>query len=303
MFISYYMGYESHILIWIKNVDILISRGHVLPVLYVSAICVVVMDKTLLKGLRVLELINELDGQALTIEQLAQQVGLTRSNMHRTLQSLSHAGYVYRDQASGGYRCTLKLFEMGARLLFSLDVRSLAAPFMRELADQTGESVHLSVLEGMDVVYIDKIDSPQPIRAYSVIGGRAPAYAVATGKAMLSFQPADYLVQYQSALQQHTASTHIDLAFLRNEFRQVQVRGYAENHGEWRDGVGGLAAPLFNGLNKVVAALGISGPLDRLSSETMKKMAPLVLHSAQALSSQLGYQGEYFDLPKERDNE
>lgn len=140
------------------------------------------MDKTLLKGLMVLEAVTDVDNPPRTIDALAARVGLTRSNTHRTLQTLIHAGYVIKDDEGGGYRGAVRLFELAARQLAQLDVRKLAAPYMRTLADQTGETVHLSVLDGFDVVYVDKIDSPQPIRAYSMIGGRAPAYAVATGK-------------------------------------------------------------------------------------------------------------------------
>ena len=142
------------------------------------------MDKTLLKGLMVLEAVTDVDNPPRTIDALAARVGLTRSNTHRTLQTLIHAGYVIKDDDGGGYRGAVRLFELAARQLAQLDVRKLAAPFMRTLADQTGETVHLSVLDGFDVVYVDKIDSPQPIRAYSMVGGRAPAYAVATGKAL-----------------------------------------------------------------------------------------------------------------------
>ena len=133
------------------------------------------MDKTLLKGLMVLEAVTDVDNPPRTIDALAARVGLTRSNTHRTLQTLIHAGYVIKDDEGGGYRGAVRLFELAARQLAQLDVRKLAAPYMRTLADQTGETVHLSVLDGFDVVYVDKIDSPQPIRAYSMIGGRAPA--------------------------------------------------------------------------------------------------------------------------------
>ncbi len=251
------------------------------------------MDKTLLKGLMVLESLSKLEGRVRSLEGIAEQVGLTRSNAHRTLQTLAHAGYVVRDPESGGYRCTLKMFELGARQLASMDVRTLGAPFLRSLANETGETVHLSVLEGLDVVYVDKIDSAQPIRAYSVIGGRAPAYAVATGKALLAFQPVDYLSQYENLLQKHTLTTRTALDILRQDLEQVSRCGYAINRGEWREGVGGVAAPVFNGLDRPVAALGISGPLERLTENRMHDTAPLVLEAAQALSRQMGYQGGY----------
>ena len=254
------------------------------------------MDKTLLKGLSVLEAISRLDGMALTLDEIAAEVGLTRSNTHRTLQTLAHAGYVRRDPTTGAYCCTLKMFELGARQLAGLDARKVAPPFMRELARGTGETVHLSVLDGVDVVYVDKIDSPQPLLAYSTVGGRAPAYAVATGKALLAFQAPDYLEYYANAVHKHTEDTHASLAVLKEELADVARTGYAINRGEWRQGIGGVAAPVFNGLDKVVAALGISGPLTRLTTQKMAEYAPAVQDAARKVSTHMGYRGGYFGL-------
>ncbi len=247
------------------------------------------MDKTLLKGLMVLEAVTDPADRPRTIEALAARVGLTRSNTHRTLQTLIHAGYVVKDDEAGGYRGAIRLFELAARQLSQLDVRKVASPAMRQLADSTGETVHLSVLDGLDVVYIDKIDSPQPIRAYSMVGGRAPAYAVATGKALLACQSDAYLDRYATALQRHTATTLVALDALKDELRKVGRNGYAINRGEWRDGVGGIAVPLFNSLDQPVAALGISGPLERLTAKRMKELVPAVSQCGQAVSASLGY--------------
>ena len=134
------------------------------------------MDKTLLKGLAVLEAIADMQGDARVIEDVAKRTGLSRSNAHRTLQTLTHAGYIERDPVDGSYRGTMKMFALGVRQLGQLDVRKIAPPYMAALANETGETVHLSVLDGQDVIYIDKIDSVQPIRAYSMVGGRAPAH-------------------------------------------------------------------------------------------------------------------------------
>ena len=254
------------------------------------------MDKTLLKGLMVLEAVNRLDDRPLTLEQIAAEIGLTRSNTHRTLQTLAHAGYVRRDPDTGVYQCTLKMFELGARQLAGLDIRKPASPLMRELAHRTGETVHLSVLDGLDVVYVDKIDSAQPLHAYSTVGGRAPAYAVATGKALLAFQAADYIEHYGNAVHKHTENTHVSIPALKQELADVARIGYAMNRGEWRHGIGGIAAPVFNGLDKVVAAIGISGPLERLTNQKMAQFAPLVQQAARELSAHMGYRGGYFGL-------
>jgi DNA-binding IclR family transcriptional regulator len=253
------------------------------------------MDKTLLKGLMVLEAISKLGDETPRLEQIAAELGLSRSTLHRTLQTLAHAGYARRDEA-GFYRCTLKMFELGTLQLASLDVRKLALPFMRTLARETEETVHLSVLDGLDVVYIEKLDSAQPLVAYSRVGGRAPAYAVATGKALLAFQAHDYLDHYGASLQQHTDNTLVSLTALQHELAEVARKGYASNQGEWRQGIGGVAAPVFNGLDTVVAAIGVSGPLQRLTPQKMAHYVPGVLDAARQLSEQLGYRGGYFDL-------
>jgi IclR family KDG regulon transcriptional repressor len=247
------------------------------------------MDKTLLKGLMVLEAVTDIAQSSRTIEELAARVGLTRSNTHRTLQTLMHAGYIERDEASG-YRGGIRLFELAARQLGTLDLRRTAGPAMRKLAAETGETVHLSVLDGIEVVYIDKIDSPQPIRAYSMVGGRAPAYAVATGKVLLAYQPEGYLETYAEALGQHTGTTITTLPLLKEDLRRAVRAGYAMNRGEWRDGVGGVAVAIFNALDDVVGAVGISGPLDRLSLARVKTLAVNVKACAAEISAALGHQ-------------
>jgi IclR family transcriptional regulator, KDG regulon repressor len=246
----------------------------------------------LLKGLAVLEAVATQQGPPRTIDELARQLQLTRSNVHRTLQTLAHARYLAKNEASGSYEPTMKLFELGARQLARFDVRRFAPPSMRELAECTGETVHLSILEDMEVVYIDKIDSPKPVRSYTAIGGRAPAYAVATGKAMLAFQPDGYVERYADQIVPHTPVTVSNVAVLKEELARVRRLGYAVNRGEWRDSVGGVAAPVFNGLEQVVAALAVSGPLDRLNLARVTELAPLVKQRAAEISRAMGYRGE-----------
>ncbi|MDQ2927464.1 MAG: IclR family transcriptional regulator, partial [Pseudomonadota bacterium] len=136
--------------------------------------------------------------------------------------------------------------------------------------------------------YIDKVDSVQPIRAYSIVGGRAPAYAVATGKALLAAEGEAYLARSARRLERYTPATIVELRALKADLAKAARLGYAINRGEWREGVGGVAAPVFNGFAKPVAAIGISGPLDRLSLARMKAFAPAVVAAAADLSRDLG---------------
>jgi DNA-binding IclR family transcriptional regulator len=252
------------------------------------------MDKTLLKGLLVLEAIADQGGESVTIQALATQLGLTKSNAHRTLQTLAYAGYAVRDETTGNYRSTLKLFELGTKQLTRLDVRRFAGPIMRQLAETAQETIHLSILDSDTVIYIDKIDSPQPVRAYSVVGGRAPAHCVATGKVLLAFQTEDYLDRHLRELKGSTPATITDRAALRTELARIARFGYAVNRGEWRETVGGVAAPIFDGLGTVVAAIGISGPLERLGQKRIKVLIPDVLRAGGEISRALGYRRPYF---------
>ncbi|MEJ1995092.1 MAG: IclR family transcriptional regulator [Limibacillus sp.] len=249
------------------------------------------MDKTLLKGLSVLEAVIADDQNARKLEDLAAQLGLTRSNAHRTLQTLAHAGYIERDPQKGGYRGTMKLFELGSRSLQSLDVRKIAQPFMARLLEETSETVHLSLLDGLEVVYVEKLDGVLPIRAYTSLGSRAPAYAVATGKALLAEQNEALFDRFEGALEAYTKLTVVEVPALKREARKVREQGYAINRGEWRAGVGGVASPVFDGAGQAIAALGISGPTERLTPAKMKQQGPFVRSVAQELSRAMGHQG------------
>ena len=245
------------------------------------------VDKTLLKGLEVLEALARSEGSR-GVSELARELGLTKSNVHRTLQTLCSAGYVRKNEDPAEYECTMKVPRLAAAILGRLDIKRVAQPFMQVLAATTLETVHLSVLDGLDVFYVHKIDSPHPVRAYSEISGRAPAYCVATGKALLAFEEGDP-VQRFGRLAAHTSRTLTTHDALRQELAQVREQGFAVNRGEWRESVGGLAAPIFEASGRVVAAIGISGPNERLRSARIKAFTPDVLRAARRISEALGH--------------
>lgn len=243
------------------------------------------MDKTLLKGLQVLEALAR-STRPRGVSDLAKELDLPRSNMHRTLRTLVEAGLVAQEE-SGAYACTLKLFELGSAVPARSDVAGLADPIMLTLADATNETVHLSALDGADVIYLHKIDSTHPVRAYTTVGGRAPAYCVATGKALLAFQPESYLDRYENYLQRFTTRTLADLAALRAELTEVRRQGFALNRGEWRDSVCGVAAPVFGVGGRAVAAIGLSGPASRLA-ERLNDFAGQITTAARELTQKMG---------------
>ncbi len=218
---------------------------------------------------------------------MAIALGMGKSNAHRVLTTLRELGYVV-SLDDGRYQATLKTWEVGCAVLDRLDFKRLARPVMETLTKSTSESCHLAVLDGLDVVYLDKVEGNQPVRTYSRIGQRAPAHVVAIGKVLLAFQVGVEKV-LPKKVQRLTARSIFTRAALLKELESVRVAGYAINRGEWLDGVCGIGAPILNSRNEVICAIGLSGPCSRLTLNKLEALAPQVMECARTISFQLGY--------------
>jgi DNA-binding IclR family transcriptional regulator len=241
------------------------------------------MDKTLIKGVQLLDALVRA-GRPMGVTEIARETKLAPSNVHRTLQTWSHLGFVAQDETSGAYHCTLRLFEWGCRVADTYDVRRVAREHLARLALDTQETIHLAVLDGAEIVYLEKIDSPQPVRAYSEMGGRAPAHCVATGKALLAYGGPAALVALPDPLPRPTIKTVAGLEALRTQLDQVRQRGYAVNREEWRTGVNGLGAPIFDQHGRAVAAIGLSAPTPRLGAARERELGLRLVATATAVT-------------------
>jgi IclR family KDG regulon transcriptional repressor len=250
------------------------------------------MDKTLLKGLDVLAHVVRSD-QNVRITDVANDLNLTKSNAYRMLKTLESAGYLRQHPTTKDFAPSLRLWELGMLVVGRLDLRGLAADALRRLADESRETVHLAVLDGREVIYIEKIDSPEPVGTYTRLGGRAPAYCVATGKALLSQMDEAALAPLLDNLPGLSRFTITDPDALRAELAETNARGYAINRGEWRETVWGLASPVRDPSGAAVAAVGVSGPSFRLDNPARcAELAQLVMRAARDISSRLGGNAE-----------
>lgn len=245
------------------------------------------METTVVKGLRILEALAMSD-QPCGISELARACAITKSNAHRLLKTLEGHRYVRQDPATRAYHLTLKLWELGMRVRNNLDLRRAAAPHLRALAAATRESVHLSMLDEGEVVYVDKIDSTQAVRAYVRAGDRAPAYCVATGKAILAFQTEDVIDAASAKMKAFTPLTITEPRKLKADLARIRAQGYALTRGEWRPGVLGIAAPIRGRTGPVVGAVGVAGPIDRIKKAEIPRLIDTVLAAAGAISQDLG---------------
>lgn len=248
------------------------------------------MDTTLAKGLAVLEWLVR-QQRARRLGEVAQAFGVARSNAHRTLRTLVECGWATQGDGGGAYRPSLKLFELGALVEATADLKTLLHPHLAALAGACGETIHLTVLDGAEVLYLAKFDSPLPVAAYSRVGGRAPAYCVASGKALLAAARPDgeALKRRLGRLVAHTPGTITRFDALERELERIRACGYAENREEWRLGVCGLGAPVFDARGEAVAAVGLSVPSIRFTRGQARALAAQVLACARDASAALGW--------------
>jgi len=239
---------------------------------------------------RVLHAFSNQGQGPLGITDLANATGLPKSTTHRLVTALVNEGLLIQDEDSHKYALSLRITALGASILSSHTVRKTARPILMELRDQTRESVHLAVLEGMEAVIIDTEDSYFFVRAVNVPGQHLPAHAVSTGKVLLAYQwePRLREVLAHTTLVRYTEHTITDPLLFLEELARVRAQGYAISHGELEVGIDAVAAPIFDHLHSIVAAVSIGGPSERCLPRRDELIAA-VTRAGQQISQSLRY--------------
>lgn len=236
------------------------------------------------KALAVLEAIGE--ARSRNLAEIAHALPLPKSTLLRLIGVLISAGYVRRT-AHGEYAVTLKMWRIGCNAVNSENVRDEVIPVLRDLVERTGETTHYCVYEDGHSVYVEKVDGLHPIRAYTSVGGRSPAYATATGKALLAWRDEEEIAEVARRSQRWTEETHVGVKAISRHMADIRRDGFAVNRGEWRPSVWGIAAPVFDRYGKVIAAVGISGPGDRVKAN-LEEFAAHVRRAAAEISRRHG---------------
>jgi DNA-binding IclR family transcriptional regulator len=221
--------------------------------------------QSLAHAVELLELLREHPG-GLGLSDLSRRLRLTKPSTSRILNTLLECRYLTRREADGRYGLGVKLWQLGcAAVERESSLREAAAPVLQRLAEQSNETANLSVYDHGRTVYVDSVESRQPLRFSARIGSSAPAYCVATGKALLAFQPPGEAEAVVAAgLQAFTPRTITTAADMARELASIRASGISRNRGEYEPGVGAIGVPVFGPDGQVAAALSIAGPLIRL---------------------------------------
>jgi DNA-binding IclR family transcriptional regulator len=226
-----------------------------------------------------------------TLSSISRGIGLSKTTTYSLIRTLEQLGYVQQDQNTGKYSLGLKLFELGQVVHSRMDLRTIARPYLQELARKYEETVHLAVLSKGEVVYIDKVDGSRSIRIASQIGGRNPAYCTGVGKVLLAGLPAAEIEKVISTrkLERYTANTITEPSLLKEHLDKVRGCGYALDQEEIEVGLSCVAAPIKNHRGLVVAGISLSGPTHRMATSGVQQITGDLIETARLISSQLGY--------------
>jgi len=250
------------------------------------------LSQAIQRALDVLEILAgpPVANRGLTLTELSASLSLPKSTTLRLLANLEARGLVEQDD-SRRYRIGLRLFSIGSQALAGNDVRRQARPYLEELAYKVGESAYLAILDQDHALYIDRIESPQPVLKMSPIGSHRPLHATAVGKVLMSSLDPEVVegIISRTGLPALTPNTVTDPEVLKDRLELIRQRAFDVEHGEYSEALTCMAAPIRDATSRVVAAIGLSGPSWRLEDERLVAAITALGESARSISRELGH--------------
>jgi IclR family pca regulon transcriptional regulator len=230
------------------------------------------------------------------VSELSRGLDLSRSTAHRYVTTLAKLGYLQQDPESKRYRLGPKVLDLGFSALNSMDLLEISAPHLRRLSDETQRTVNLAILDGTDVVYIERYRTPQQgqreIDLNLHVGARLPAYCTAMGKAILAFVPEEQLAEIIERIDfaPRGPNTLTDPEAFRKELEKIRGSGIAVNDEELAYGLRSIAAPIHTHSGEVVAALNLAVHRTMVSmDELIARFGPAVTKTAHDISQSMGH--------------
>ena len=252
-------------------------------------------SQSLERGLAILSSFNS-DRPLIGVSELSRGLELSRSTAHRYVVTLTKLGYLQQDPDSKRYRLGPKVLDLGFSAINSMDLREVSAPYLRQLSDETEHTVNLAILDGVDVVYIERCRTATPgqreIDLNLHVGSRLPAYCTAMGKAILAYVPEERLEDLLERVDfsPRGPNTLTDAESFREELARIRAAGIAVNDEELAYGLRSIAAPIRSQTGEVIAALNLAvhrtmGTMDEL----LARFGPAVIRTAEDISLGMGH--------------
>jgi IclR family acetate operon transcriptional repressor len=228
------------------------------------------------------------------ISELSHELEMAKSTTFNILMSLAELGYIYRTDVDNKFHLSLKLFSLGSAVVERMDLRKVAASILQDLVDATGETANLGTIQGDEAVYIDCLSGPHPVTVNTWPGKRLALHTTALGKALLAWLPQEEAKSILSTSDIHAFPTDLAASMDRlfAELADVRSQQYAVDNEEDAPGMRCVGAPIFDHSGRVVAAISLTAPVQRMPLENIPETAVLVVESARRISQRLGFAPE-----------
>lgn len=237
---------------------------------------------SVLTALRVFEAVAE--SQPVGLSDLARHLDVPKSTVQRCLKTLQQAGWVRLSREGGRWSITGRAFTIGSAIAAGDHLREVALPELSALQATVGETIHLAVPDGNELVLVERLDSPHQLRAFLALGTRLPLHAAATGKAYLACLPDEQITAYlNTAPMKVTERTETDPTRLWNEIRLTRRRGYACTEQELHEGISAVAVAIRDRTGTARACFSISGPSARLTPDLFEDYGAAALRTRDAV--------------------
>lgn len=229
----------------------------------------------------------------LGVSEIGRRLGLPKTTAHRLLSTLVAEGWVEKT-THGRYRLSLRVYEIGQQAVQSHGLRQVGHAPLERLHNATGEMAHLAVLSGADVLYVDRLESPQLMKLLSRFGRRSAAHATSSGKCLLAYgTPADVDVVVKGGLPRLAPRTITTKAALMQALAKTRKEGYAVSIDESAPDIVSVGAPIFGRMGACVAAVSVAGPSLRMPPESLDRFVRHVVRAAADISRGLGKEPNY----------
>ena len=224
----------------------------------------------------------------LSLTEISEEVGISKSTVHRLLATLENKRFLIRSSTTGKYHLGFRFLEMASQVLEDAN-EQWALPYLRHLATEYGETVDLAVMDGDHVIYLQVVESKQRVKIAAAIGQRLPAFCTATGKVFLAYLPDEQVEAIlRTGFSKYTEYTHTTLADLNKDLSETRQRGFAISQQEYEKDINAVAAPILAADGTPIFAIAIVGPSFRLSQERMLELGYAIQSVIKTIQREVG---------------
>ena len=241
------------------------------------------------RAVAILDCFSE-EKKELKLSEISERLGLNKSTVHGIISTLKYHGFISQDEETQKYKLGIRFVEFGDLVINSMNIRNAAVPVIDAVCERIEETVHIAMLDGLDVVWIEKRECTKSIKTSTKIGARLPAYTTADGKIIICYQNKDKIKNYlPKRIPQYTKNTITNKGEFIKKLEEMKKNGYAIDNEEYVEGLKCVAAPIFDHDGKVRFSLSTTGPAFRMNEERIKELIVIIKEAANEISHRIGY--------------